>query len=148
MFFDDFRPGQVFETGSRTISEDEIIAFARQWDRQSFHTDPEAAERSIYGGLIASGFHTLLTSFDLVVEAKIWTASSQGSPGMENVLWLKPVRPGDTLTVKVEVSDMRPSKTRDDRGYILWDHSVTNQKGEVVMTYRSTGISLRRPREG
>ncbi len=107
MFFEDFSPGDRFTTASRALSEAEIIAFARQWDRQFFHLDPEAAKRSIFGGLIASGFHTLLVTFDLIVEAAIWTESSQGSPGFERLSWLKPVRPGDTLTVELEVSRRR-----------------------------------------
>lgn len=140
MYFEDFAPGQRYTTGSRTVTQDEIIAFARQWDRQSFHLDPEAAKDSIYGGLIASGFHTLLVTFDLVIEAAIWTESSQGSPGMDQLRWVKPVRPGDTLTVELEVVDVRRSR-RGDRGYVLWDHTTRNQDGEVVMTFRSTGIA-------
>jgi acyl dehydratase len=145
MFFEDFEVGFRFETGTRTLSEDEIIAFASQWDRQSFHLDPEAAKQSLYGGLIASGFHTLLISFDLVIEAAVWTESSQGSPGMEHVRWLKPVRPGDTLRVEVEAVEVRASRTRTDRGYVTWDHTTLNQADETVMTFRSTGIALRRP---
>ena len=144
MFFEDFAPGQRFQTGSRTISEDEIIGFARQWDRQFFHLDPEAAKSSIFGGLVASGFHTLLVTFDLVVEAAIWTESSQGSPGFERLRWLKPVRPGDRLTVEVAVAETTPSR-RGDRGYVVWDHTTRNQDGETVMTFRSTGILMRRP---
>ena len=144
MYFEDFAPGQSFETGSRSLSEAEIIAFAKQWDKQSFHIEPEAAKASIYGGLIASGFHTLLTSFDLIVEAAIWTESSQGSPGIQDLRWLKPVRPGDELTVAVEVVATRPSSSREDRGYITWDHRTTNQRGETVMTFRSVSIALRR----
>jgi acyl dehydratase len=145
MWFEDFAAGQRFTTASRTVTEAEIIDFAGQWDRQFFHLDAEAAKSSIFGGLIASGFHTLLITFDLVVEAAIWTESSQGSPGMENVRWLLPVRPGDTLTVEVEVVSTRPSR-KGDRGYIVWDHTTTNQNGETVLTFRSTGISLLRPR--
>ena len=141
MFFEDFSPGDRFTTGSRTLTEAEIIDFASRWDRQFFHLDAEAAKESIYGGLIASGFHTLLTTFDLVVEAAIWTESSQGSPGMESLRWLKPVRPGDTLTVDVEVVECTPSR-RGDRGYVTWDHTTRNQRGETVMAFRSTGILL------
>ena len=144
MFFEDFEPGQRFRTGSRTLSERDIIEFARVWDRQYFHLDPEAAKASSYGGLIASGWQTLLISFDLVVEAGIWNESSQGSPGMENVRWIRPVRPGDTLRVEFEVVSVTPSTRRHDRGYVLWDHVVLNQAGETVASYRSTGISLRR----
>ena len=144
MYFEDFEPGQRFTTASQTISQEEIVTFARQWDKQSFHLDPAAAEESIYGGLIASGFHTLLISFNLVVEAGIWTESSQGSPGIEDLRWLAPVRPGDTLTVDFEVVSKRKSTTRADRGYVLWDHVARNQDGAEVLSYRSTGIILLR----
>lgn len=144
MYFEDFTPGDRFTTGSRTLTEAEIVEFASRWDRQFFHLDAEAAKGSIFGGLIASGFHTLLTTFDLVVERSIWTESSQGSPGMEQLRWLKPVRPGDTLSVEVEVVECVASR-KGDRGYVTWDHSTRNQRGEVVMTFRSTGILLRRP---
>ena len=144
MFFEDFEVGQRFTTDSRSLTEEEIIEFASQWDKQFFHLDKEAAEKSIYGGLIASGFHTLVITFDLIVARDVWNESSRGSPGMENVRWLKPVRPGDTLTVDFEVVAVKPSTTRGDRGYVTWDHSTRNQKGEVVMSFRSVGINLRR----
>jgi len=144
MYFEDFEPGQRFTTASKTITQDEIIAFAGQWDKQSFHLDPVAAENSIYGGLIASGFHTLLITFNLIVEAAVWTESSQGSPGMENVRWLAPVRPGDVLTVEFEVVSKRLSGTRTDRGYVTWDHVTRNQSDTDVLSFRSTGINLLR----
>lgn len=144
MHFEDFAPGFTFRTSSRTLTEAEIIAFARQWDRQPFHLDAEAARETIYGGLIASGFHTLVVSFDLIISADIWNESSAGSPGIENLRWIKPVRPGDTLTVEGRVAEVRPSTSRPDRGYVTWDQTTSNQFGEVVMTYRSVGISLRR----
>lgn len=144
MFFEDFSPGDSFTTGSRTLSEADIIEFAGKWDRQPFHLDVEAAKGSIFGGLIASGFHTLLTSFDLIVETAIWVESSQGSPGIDQIRWLKPVRPGDRLSVELEVAEARPSR-RPDRGYVTFDHTTRNQHDEAVMTWRSTGILLRRP---
>ena len=143
MYFDDFTPGDTFTTGTRTLTEAEIIDFASQWDRQYFHLDAEAAKDSIYGGLIASGFHTLLITFDLIVEAAVWTGASRGSPGMENVKWIKPVRPGDTLQVEFKVVEMTPSRKKADQGYILWDHTTRNQNGETVLTFRSTGIMAR-----
>ena len=144
MFFEDFAPGQRFQTASHKITEEEIIAFAQQWDRQPFHLDREAAKDTIYGGIIASGWHTLLIAFDLVVRAGVWNESSQGSPGMEDVRWRAPVRPGDTLVVDFEVVEARASSTRPDRGYVLWDHFISNQHGEQVASFRSTGISLKR----
>ena len=145
MFFEDFAAGQTFTTGTRTLTEKEIIDFAQQWDRQYFHLDAQAAKDSIYGGLIASGFHTLLVTFDLVIEAGIWNESSRGSPGMESVKWKLPVRPGDTLQVQLDVVETRASRTKADQGYVVWDHTTRNQDGQTVMTFRSTGISARRP---
>lgn len=144
MFFEDFKVGQRFSTASRQITEAEIVDFASQWDKQFFHLDKAKAEASMYGGLIASGFHTLVISFDLIVERDVWTESSRGSPGMEELRWLKPVRPGDTLTVDFDVTKVTPSTSRGDRGYVTWDHFTRNQHGELVMTYRSVGICLRR----
>lgn len=143
MFFNDFEVGQRFQTGSRTVTEDEIIAFARQWDPQGFHTDPEAAEKSFFGGLIASGFHTVLIAFNLVLEADIWTEASQGSPGIEDLKWIKPVRPGDTLRVEMEVIAIKPSSTRPDRGYVTWDYHVLNQDDVEVASWRSALIAMR-----
>lgn len=144
MYFEDYETGMRFQTATRTVTEAEIIAFATDWDRQPFHLDAEAARETIYGGIIASGWHTLVMSFDLVVRENIWNESSAGSPGMESVRWIRPVRPGDTLKVLFEIVDIRPSTTRGDRGYVTWDHTVTNQSDQTVCTYRSTGISLRR----
>ena len=145
MYFNDFTPGQRFRAGSHTITEAEIIAFAMDYDPQLFHTNPEAAAKSIYGGLIASGFQTALIAFRMVVDANIWTQSSQGSPGIENLRWFKPVRPGDRLDVVLEVVDTRPSSRRDDRGYVTWDYIVSNQHDETVCQWRSTIITLVAP---
>jgi acyl dehydratase len=145
MYFDDLPKGYTFETGSRTLSEDDILAFARQWDPQYFHTDPEAAKASPYGGLIASGFHTMLTAFALILDANVWNEASMGSPGMENLRWIRPVRPGDTLRVTVEVTSSTPSKSRGDRGRTGFQHKVLNQNDEVVMTYHCVNILARRP---
>ncbi len=145
MYFDDLPKGYTFETGTRTLSEDDIIGFARQWDPQTFHTDPEAAKGSPYGGLIASGFHTLLTAFNLTLGANVWNEASMGSPGMENLRWIRPVRPGDTLRVRIEVTSSTPSQSRDDRGRTGFQHTVLNQNDEVVMTYHCVNILARRP---
>jgi acyl dehydratase len=148
MYFDDLPVGFAFETASRTLTEEDIIGFARQWDPQYFHIDPEAAKKSQFGGLIASGFHTLLTAFALELEANVWTEASMGSPGWDNLRWIRPVRPGDTLRVKGEVTSSVPSQSRDDRGKTGVRHTVYNQDGEVVMTYHATVIMARRPAEG
>ena len=145
MYFDDLTVGYSFETAEKTLTEEEILAFARQWDPQYFHTDPEAAKDSPYGGLIASGFHTLLTAFTLVYGAGVWNEASMGSPGMEHLRWVRPVRPGDTLRVKVEVTSSTPSARRTDRGRTGFQHTVVNQRDEVVMTYDCVVILARRP---
>lgn len=145
MFFDDLPVGYTFETASRSLSEAEILSFARQFDRQPFHTDVEAAKASTYGGLIASGFQTMVVGFDLTLEAGIWNEASMGSPGMENVRWIRPVRPGDTLRVEAEVVSSKPSRSRDDRGSTGIMYRVLNQADEVVMTYQIIHILKRRP---
>jgi len=145
MYFDDLAPGFTFETGERELPEAEIIAFARQWDPQSFHLDPEAAKASLYGGLIASGFHTLLTAFTLELAADVWTEASMGSPGMDAIRWLKPVRPGDTLRARFTIVDVVPSRSKPDRGIVRTFTEVLNQHGEIVMTHRGLGMFGRRP---
>lgn len=146
MFFDDLPVGYRFRTGERALSAADITGFARVWDPQSFHLDAEAARRSPYGGLIASGFHTLLTAFTLELAADVWTEASMGSPGMDAIRWLKPVRPGDRLHVEVEVIEQRPSRSKPDRGMTRFAHDVFNQNGETVMTYEAMVILARRPR--
>lgn len=145
MYFDDLPVGYAYETAEKTVAEAEIIAFARQWDRQYFHTDPDRAKDSPYGGLIASGFHTMLVAFNLVLDAGVWNEASMGSPGMEHVRWVRPVRPGDTLRVKGEVTSSTPSASRPDRGRTGFRQTVVNQRGEVVMTYDCVVILARRP---
>lgn len=145
MFFDDFRAGQRFETGQKRLIADDIVAFARQWDPQDFHLDAEAAENSQFGGLIASGFHTLLTAFVLTLESDTWREAGMGSPGMDAIRWLKPVRPGDVLRVAVTVAETRASRSKPDRGVVTFDHEVLNQAEEAVMTYRTMVILQRKP---
>ena len=145
MYFDDLPKGYTFETESRTLSEGDILGFAHQWDPQFFHADPEAAKESPYGGLIASGFHTLLTAFNLILGANIWNEASMGSPGMDSLRWVRPVRPGDTLRVTVEVVSSTPSESRPDRGRTGFQHTVLNQRDEVVLAYHCMVILARRP---
>lgn len=145
MYFDDLPRGYTFETGEKTLSEEDILGFALQWDPQPFHTDPEAAKASPYGGLIASGFHTVLTAFNLVLGANIWNEASMGSPGMDSLRWVRPVRPGDTLRVKVEVTSSTPSESRPDRGRTGFQHTVLNQNDELVLAYDCVVILARRP---
>ncbi|KZY48292.1 acyl dehydratase [Roseovarius sp. HI0049] len=144
MYFDDMPVGYTYETGRRTLPRDEVVGFAEKWDPQEFHLDEEAGRASPYGGLIASGFHTLVTAYRLTLEAGIWTEASMGSPGMEHVRWLLPVRPGDTLRVKATVTASRPSASRPDRGRTTILYEVLNQKDEIVMSYNAIHILRRR----
>ncbi len=147
LWLDDFRPGQRFKTEGATLSEGQIMAFAFEWDPQPFHIDKLAAAESPYGGIIASGFHTLLVAFRLILQERIFNAASMGSPGMEEIRWLLPVRPDDTLHVEAEVLEVRPSKSRPDRGTARIAYAVSNQHGETVMTFTVTHI-LRRAAAG
>lgn len=143
MYLDDLHEGFTFETGRRALSQEAIIAFARLWDPQSFHTDPGSV--APFGGIVASGFHTLLTSFVLTLESGIWAEASMGSPGMDELRWLIPVRPGDELRGRGRVLSVTPSRSRPDRGRSDIAYEVLNQKDEVVMTYRATHILRRHP---
>lgn len=145
MYFDDMPVGKRFETGTRTLDAEAIKRFAREWDPQPFHLDEAAAARSVYGGLIASGFHTILTAFTLTLEASDWSESSMGSPGMENVRWIKPVHAGDTLRVLAEVVGARASTSKPDRGFVEVQYDILNQDGETVAAYRATHMLRRRP---
>ena len=120
--FEDFKVGQVIELGSCTVSKDEIIAFARKFDPQPFHIDEAAAERSIYGGLIASGMHTCSIFMRLLYDGLLSRAASMGSPGQDELRWIKPVRPGDTLSARGLVEELIPSRSKPDRGLIRPDH--------------------------
>lgn len=145
-YFEDFRVGETVALGSVTLGQDEIIAFARQFDPQPFHTDPEAAKDSAFGGLIASGWHTIALYMRLLVDGMISTmAESQGSPGVDKIEWLKPVRPGDTLSGRVTILELIPSRSRPERGTIRTLGEMVNQKGEIVMTMRGIGFFGRRP---
>lgn len=143
-YFEDFQPGEVLEFGSRTVTEEEMLAFARQFDPQPFHIDPEAAKRSIYGGLIASGWHTAALMMRMYCDNLLKDTAGMGSPGMEELRWPKPVRPGDTLSVRYQVRDTKPSRSRPEMGLVFTTVEVVNQKGEIVMTMNGTGFVRRR----
>lgn len=145
-YLEDFRPGPLGDLGSRTITRDEIVAFAREYDPQPFHLDEEAAARSIYGGLIASGWHTASLCMRLVVDGLMGRAASLGSPGVDELRWLRPVRPGDTLTLRGEVLEVAPSRSKPDRGSVRVRYELSNQHGDVVLSM--TGIGLLRRRAG
>lgn len=144
-YLEDFRQGEVLEYGSCTVARDEIIDFARRFDPQPFHVNEEAARKSIYGGLIASGWHTTAMLMRLMVDGTIGGSASMGSPGVDEIRWLKPVRPGDVLTLRGVVLDVVPSRSKPDRGHIRTAYEAFNQEGDKVVTMISRGIFARRP---
>ena len=144
-YFEDFKPGDVIELGSRTISKESILAFAREFDPQPFHTDEEAAKRSIYGGLLASGWHTGSLLMRILNDGLLKDTASLGSPGVDELRWLKPVRPGDVLSARMTVLESIPSRSKPDRGLIRSLMEMRNQHGEVVLTIRGLSLLGRRP---
>jgi len=148
-FFEDFAPGTRFESAAITVTEVEIVEFARRYDPQFFHTDPAAARESAYGGLIASGFHTAALTFGLFLETGAFgtpdRTCSLGAHGLDELRWLLPVRPGDTLRVVAEVAEARPSGSKPDRGVVRLKYTTLNQRDEAVMTMFGIQILKRRP---
>ncbi len=143
-YFEDFEAGEVRELGSYVVSRDEIVAFARSYDPQPFHLEEEAGARSPFGGLVASGWHTAAMFMRLFVEGILLESASLGSPGVEELRWLRPVRPGDVLTGRVRVLETRPSARDPGRGTVITESEVLNQDGEVVMRMRARGFFARR----
>jgi acyl dehydratase len=144
-YFEDFAVGLALASAAVAVTEDMILGFARAYDPQPFHVDPAAARDSIYGGLIASGFHTLALGFRLVLDTGIFDGTSMGSPGFDELRWLKPVRPGDTLRVALAVVEARPSSSKPDRGLVRIDYRYLNQENAAVLTFRGMHLIRRRP---
>jgi acyl dehydratase len=142
---DDFTVGEKFTTGEIEITEAMILAFARDYDPQPFHIDPVAAKESIYGGLIASGFQTLALGFRLVWDTGVFAGSSIGSPGFDELRWLKPVRADDRLHVEAEVIGIALSRSKPDRGIIRIAYRYLDQSGAPVLTCAMMHLLRRRP---
>ncbi len=134
-YLDDLAPGEQFTTPGVTLTEAEIIDFAWRYDPQAFHLDANAAAASPYGGLIASGFQSLAICFRLFIQSGILAESSLGSPGIDELRWLAPVRPGDTLHCEVDVTEVRPSSSKPDRGIARLRYTAVNQRQEVVLSF-------------
>jgi acyl dehydratase len=145
-YFEDYIPGHVHEIGTVTISESEIIEFARQFDPQYFHTDPEKAKSSRFGGLIASGWHTAGLVMRLYVEHYLSHVASLASPGIDELRWPNPVRPGDILHARVSILDARPSRSKPDRGVVRGKMEAFNQEDELVLSLIGISIIGRRSR--
>jgi acyl dehydratase len=144
-YFEDFKPGEVIELGSWTIAKEEIIAFARQFDPQVFHVDEDAARQTIFGGLIASGWHTGSLVMRLFYDGVIKDAASLGSPGIDEMRWIKPVRPGDSLAGRLTVTECIPSRSKPDRGIIRTLLELRNQHGDLVVSIKGMNLIGRRP---
>ena len=147
LFFEDFAPGQTMSfAAAKPVSKDAIIDFAKQFDPQPFHLDEEAAKKSMLGGLCASGWHTCAMAMRLNYDGWIFRTASMGAPGIDEVRWAKPVRPGDTLRMQLKVLDTRVSRSRPDMGLVAMMGEIANDAGEIVMTQKHTQmIEVRRP---
>ena len=143
-WFEDFAVGMRLEVPGPVLTRDSIMEFARRYDPQPFHVDEEAAKQSAYGGLIASGWHTVSLAMRMICDAYLLDAASLGSPGVNEVRWLKPVRPGDAIRLRMTVLEAKPSKSKPDRGTVLHRWEVFNQKDETVMTMEGYGMFRRR----
>ena len=143
-YFEDFKVGHSAPMGEKLVDRDEVIEFASRYDPQPFHIDEAAARRSMYGGLIASGWHTVAMVMRMMVDGYLRDSASLGSPGVDNVRWLKPVRPGDTLRAQRTVLEARASQSRPNLGLVKHRWEVFNQHGEPVMTMEGMGMFERR----
>ena len=141
-YLEDYEPGSVHEFGTISVEESDIIAFARRFDPQVFHTVPQAAKQTTYGGLIASGWHTASLMMRLFVDHYLSGIASLGSPGVDELRWKKPVHPGDILSLRVTVMETKRSRSKPDRGVLTSFIQVINQKQNVVMSMKAVNILL------
>lgn len=148
LYLEDFRPGQEFALGAKTITAEEIVDYARDYDPQPFHLDEDAAAGTPFGGLVASGWQTGAIAMRLIVDNLLNDAASLGSPGLDRVQWLAPVRPGDTLSLKGIVTKVTPSRSKPDRGVVMSRYEMRNQRGELVYAVEGAGMFGTRPRGG
>jgi len=144
-YFEDFPQGYTVDLGTFTLTAEEIIDFAQRYDPQPMHVDPEAARASIYGGLIASGWHTVASYMRRLVDGVIGASASLGSPGIDNIRWPKPVRPGEQLHCRFTVLDSRLSNSRPDRGIVRSRGEVLDEADEVLMSLEAVNFFARRP---
>ena len=145
LYFEDFPVGEVAEFGDKQVSAEEIVAFAKDWDPQPFHLDAEAAKHSQIGELIASGWHTGAMLMRMMCDAYLLDAASEGAPGIDEMRWLKPVRPGDRLHARRTTLAARTSQSRPHIGILNFQFDAINQHGETVLTMKSASFIRRRP---
>jgi acyl dehydratase len=147
-YFEDYVAGSVHIFGPIRVEQDEIIDFARRFDPQPMHLDPEGAGKSSFGGLIASGWHTACLMMRLFVDHYLSSVASLGSPGVDELRWLRPVRPGDDLSIRVKVLEARRSSSKPDRGILRSFVEVLNQDQEVVATMQGLNLLKCRDKPG
>jgi len=145
LYFEDFAVGRRFATVPVVLSEAQIIEFAEIYDPQPIHIDGAAASRGPYGGIIASGYQTLGVAFAQWIRLGHVIDSSLGGPGMDEVRWSKPVRPGDTLETIVEVIEARPSGSRPDRGIVVLSFAIATREAGMVCSFKATTFIKRKP---
>jgi acyl dehydratase len=143
-YYEDLEVGDVVEHGSKTVTKEEILEFAEQFDPQPFHLDEEAAENSVFGGLAASGWHTASICMRLLVDGVLSEQASQGAAGVDELRWKRPVRPGDTLSIEVEVLSKEPHPRDPTRGRMRTELRGYNQDGEEVISWIGLGMIERR----
>jgi acyl dehydratase len=144
-YLEDLHAGDRFESDTFQVTEDGIIQFAREFDPQLFHLDVNAAEQSVFQGLAASGWHTAAMTMRLFVTGGLKLAGGSVGLGVDELRWPLPVRPGDTLRLQTEIVEVRPSRSKPDRGIIRIRNVTTNQRGEVVQTFLASVLVRRRP---
>ena len=143
-YWEDFREGEVREFGETQVKREDIVRFASEFDPQPFHVDDDAARKTMFGGLIASGWHTAAMAMRMMCDAYLLKSASLGSPGIEQLKWLLPVRPGDTLRMRLTVLESRPMQSKPGVGLIRSRHEVLNQHGQAVMQMEGYGMFRRR----
>jgi acyl dehydratase len=141
-YLEDYEPGSVHLFGTISVEEADIVEFARRFDPQIFHTAPQEASKTMFGGVIASGWHTASLMMRLFVDHYLSAVASLGSPGVDELRWKEPVRPGDTLSLRVTVEETRRSRSKPDRGVLISFIEVINQKESVVMSMRAVNMLL------
>ncbi len=144
-YFEDFQPGQELPLGRHCVSRAEIVAFAAEFDPQPFHLDEAAAAESLLGGLAASGWHTCALFMRMLYDGWLNECASMGSPGVDTLKWVRPVRPDDVLSGRSVVLEARASNSRPDRGFVRFRHEVVNGRGELVMSAENPIMLARRP---
>ena len=144
-YLEDYTAGEVVEADGVSLSESDILDFALRYDPQPFHLDREAAQRSIFGGLIGSGWQTGALALRMLIQAGLIGKGSMGSPGLDELRFLKPSRPGDTLYAKARIESVRESQSKPDRGIVVIHYWVENQKGETIMSFKGNQLIAKRP---